>query len=101
MRNCPVCGGKLLTIHGNLADSFACEECGNPLQARLYPRFIFLWLGLAIGTLLRFATLAFNPRMNPQKIVKFSFAVEALLTRLFWRTNCVRITRTEGRVART
>lgn len=88
---CPDCGQQLPTAPEDMAASFSCENCGNTLRASVRYRTAFLLFAAVVGVLLRFTTLIFNPRMNPQKMAKFPFTLEALLTRRFWRTRLVKI----------
>jgi len=78
-RTC-LCGrGQLPTAPEDTTASFSCENCGNTLRASVRYRIAFLLFAAAVGVLFRFTTLIFNPRMNPQKLAKFPFALEACL----------------------
>lgn len=89
--SCPVCGEQLPIAPEDMTAPFSCEKCGSTLRASVRYRTAFLLIAAVAGALLRFTTLIFNPRFNPQKTAKFPFAMEALLTRLFWRTRLVKI----------
>jgi hypothetical protein len=51
----------------------------------------FLFAFSVVVVLLKIATLPFSPRFNPKKLSDFTFVLESLVVRLFWRTRLVRL----------
>jgi NAD(P)H-dependent FMN reductase len=91
MLKCPACGRVLAAVPENATDAFHCEKCGSQLRASLRYKPVMHVISSVVAVLLRFATLRFNPRINPQKTSKLASAIEALLTRFSWRTGLVEV----------
>jgi hypothetical protein len=86
MSRCPACGEELRAPPEELREPFSCLHCGKNLRANLRLKGFFVALSFAIAACLRFAALALNPRINPQKTSKFALSLEDGMARLFCRT---------------
>jgi hypothetical protein len=68
-----------------------CPNCGRRLIATLSGGRALLFIFAIGAAFMQVATLPFNPRFKPNKASKLALVLEALVIRMFWRTNLVQI----------
>lgn len=90
--NCIACGQDLPFPSGvDPRESFSCDKCGQALRAHLRVRAIFLGICMICSLLISVVLLIVNPRVNVKKNAKLASVLELGMTRMLWRTGCVRI----------